>query len=84
MPCDPVKLPGGAWGLVCSRGRRSAPCLYCGRASSRLCDFKLTGEKAGKTCDKAMCDRCAYRPAGTEEDYCRAHAIAMREARPTT
>ena len=74
MPCDPVDLGNGRAALVCSRGgRRSSPCRYCGRASSRLCDFPVTRGLHKGTCDAPLCDRCTSRIAGNG-DLCRAHA----------
>lgn len=76
MPCDHVKLPGGGYAIVCSRGRRPKRCSSCGRASSKLCDYPLRGEKAGKTCDLPICDACAtHVPPDT--DYCPPHARLM-------
>jgi hypothetical protein len=73
MPCDPVKLPDGGMALVCSRGRRSRPCRYCGRASSRLCDFPVLRGLHKGTCDTPICERCTTRIAG-DGDLCRVHA----------
>ena len=75
MPCNPVKLPGGGTAIVCSgRGRRPKPCAYCGRPSSRLCDFPVTKDRGVKgTCDAPLCERCTARIAG-DGDLCRAHA----------
>lgn len=56
MPCETKAVPGGGFAIVCSRGRRSAPCLYCGKPSSRLCDYPTAGAVAPpstpRTCDK--------------------------------
>lgn len=65
-------------GFICGRGPRSKPCLYCGRPSSRLCDFALTGKWAGRTCDKAMCQGCTWSPE-PEKDYCRAHRALIEK-----
>jgi len=74
MPCDRVPLPGGSTAIVCSRGRRGAPCAYCGRASSRLCDFPVTKDRGVKgTCDAPLCSSCTTRIAG-DGDLCRTHA----------
>jgi ribosomal protein S14 len=79
MPWNPIQLPAGTAAIVCTRGRNSKPCAYCGRPHTRLCDFfPLTGPKAGKTCDEPMCTSCATRPDATQDlDYCRAHARSL-------
>jgi hypothetical protein len=58
--------------VICSRGSRK-PCRYCGRASSKLCDHKLTGAKAGQTCDIPMCATCATH-VEPDLDFCKPHA----------
>ena len=69
-----VKLPDGTTAIVCSRGGgpRKA-CVVCGRGADLLCDFKLTGPKAGQTCDRALCAKHTHRPS-VGVDYCPAHA----------
>lgn len=77
MPCDTVKFPGGGGAIVCSRGRRSRPCAFCPRTSSRLCD----GPKPnGKTCDKPICDRCTWQP-DPDVDFCPECAPMAKAAR---
>lgn len=74
MKCEAVPLAGGV-AIVCSRGRRAKPCSVpgCGRSSVALCDFPLTGAKAGKTCDRALCAQ--HRTSvGADLDHCPAHA----------
>lgn len=77
MGCDPFKfkLADGTevTGIACSRGRQSKPCTECGGRSTKLCDFPLRGPKAGKTCDAALCGRCAVK-RGADVDYCPPHA----------
>lgn len=34
------------------------------------------------TCSLPICARCTWRPAGTEQDFCRAHAPIARAALP--
>ncbi len=62
--------------IVCRRGvrRKAAPCSIhsCTKPHTRLCDFRLTGRKEGKTCDAKLCDDCAM-PAGPGLDYCPPH-----------
>ena len=77
MPCIPYRSPDGSFtAIVCTRGRRSKPCYVCGKPSSLLCDYKLTGKKTGKTCDRPLCARCAVsEPDGKGDtfDLCPAH-----------
>lgn len=68
MPCE---IRGNAF--ICSRTSRAKPCAVCGRPGGKLCDFPLTGEKAGKTCDRSLCSKCAVH-TGHEIDYCPTHA----------
>lgn len=67
------------------RGRRKN-CKACGARATKLCDFPLSGAKAGKTCDADICDRCATR-IDTDVDYCPPHARLARSdsggAQPT-
>lgn len=68
-PSGPVQI------FICRRGRhRPAPCVVCGKESSKLCDFPLRGAKAGKTCDRALCARCAVNQPGKDRDFCPTHA----------
>lgn len=60
--------------IACSRGAK--PCVSCGDRSTKLCDFPLRGTKAGKTCDAAICARCAV-AAGKNVDYCPPHGRLM-------
>ncbi len=72
MPCNTVDIGGGSYAIVCRRGNRPKPCSICGRPGSKLCDFPLTGPKAGKTCDRSLCAKCAVN-VGPELDYCPTH-----------
>jgi hypothetical protein len=77
-------------GFVCGRGQSLKRC-DCGRPHTKLCDYALRGKKLGKTCDKALCDRCAVKHGDVQRiddargqtdtvDYCQAHArIAAAE-----
>ena len=51
------------------------PCCCCGCLSvrARTCDFPLAGAKTGKTCDRVLCEGCAF-SVGANRDYCPAHA----------
>lgn len=69
-------LPDGATVIICGRGRASKACVVCGRSAGLLCDFPLTGPKAGQTCDRALCAVHTFRPrAGV--DFCPAHAAMV-------
>lgn len=77
MPCTPIRVDSSAGpivGIVCTRGRGKR-CVNCGAATDRVCDWKLTGPKAGKTCDRPVCAKCSTRPAA-DKDLCPAHARA--------
>lgn len=72
--CGSTDLAVEGGGFVCSRGRqRRQACAACGSNATLLCDWKLTGEKAGKTCDAPMCRRCA-RLVGPDKHLCPPHA----------
>lgn len=87
MGCEHVEIEGGV-AIICSRGRRRRTCSTpgCGRRVVALCDFRLTGAKAGKTCDRPLCALCAVRMGRHESgedkgdtiDYCPAHAEQTR------
>lgn len=72
MPCNTIKDDEGrVTAIICSRNRRQW-CHVCRAACTKLCDFPLTGKKAGQTCDRPMCDRHAV-SQGPEVDYCETH-----------
>ena len=80
MPCIPFRSADGTVsGFVCTRWRREPPCSVCKMPSSILCDYELTGTKAGKTCDRPLCKRCAVH-VGPNRDLCPAHARAEQAA----
>jgi hypothetical protein len=76
--CTPINLGDGVTGWTCGRRPARKPCCECRqRPHTKLSDFKLTGTKRGKTCDRPLCDACAVTVGrrGTDSvDYCRAHA----------
>lgn len=75
MPCTVIEFHGGR-AIVCSRGSKStALCSNCKRPAGLLCDYPLRGPKAGKTCDRKLCERCAVE-TGAERHLCPAHARA--------
>lgn len=58
MTCHSFRSKDGTLsGFVCTRERR--PRCACGAPGTKLCDFPLRGAKAGQTCDKVLCDKCA-------------------------
>jgi len=81
MPCRPIEVDGEVVGIVCGRGRPRRLCK-CGRNSTKLCDYPLRGRRAGQTCDRPLCEKCATKVGthvdgahkGDTLDYCRAHA----------
>ena len=56
MPCHTMKISGGGYAIVCTRGRKAKPCAFCGKPSDKLCDWPVGN---GKTCDAEMCNDCA-------------------------
>jgi hypothetical protein len=74
MPCKTIDLGNGDFAITCSRDRRSrAVCDVCkDREHTLLCDFPLSGAKAGKTCSRKLCGRCAVKVGAL--DLCPAHA----------
>ncbi len=80
MTCYPISGPDGrVTGFVCTRGEHKKRCKGCRDAfATKLCDFRLGGSKAGKTCDVALCERCAVKRG--EADYCRVHASLLLDS----
>jgi hypothetical protein len=73
MPCYPLRSADGTLTLLCVRGHQPrAPCVACGRPSSRLCDHALD---AHHTCDAPLCQSCTQR-VGRDGDRCPAHHLA--------
>lgn len=70
--CNVSKGPGGETIITCTRGSHVHRCA-CGRPARYQCDYQLTGSKAGKTCDRWLCDRCRVSMGG-DKDLCLAHA----------
>jgi len=76
--CERVDIGNGTYAIVCTRGHRQR--CKCGRPSTKLCDYPLSGAKAGKTCSRPMCDGCSTRVGSL--DYCRPHAEASGTKQP--
>lgn len=81
MGCEVI--PGV--GFACSRGQKRKTCSVhgCSGSATKLCDFPLTGKKAGQTCDRDLCEahatRMPGRPlAGQTIDYCPTHATVRK------
>jgi hypothetical protein len=95
MGCTEIRTKTGVVFSVCGRGRgiaRTRTCSSCYAPFARfLCDFPLAGRKRGKTCDRALCEKCRRPqptppPPGTdiEEqsfDFCPTHDELARGAR---
>lgn len=73
MACEHVTMPAGGRAIVCSSRQR----CDCGRNSTLLCDWIVSGKKSG-TCDKPICRWCTTSPAAGK-DLCRAHARAYTD-----
>ena len=58
--------------IVCSRGERRRKCKTCGEPANLLCDYELKGDRKGKTCDAAICRRCAVE-VGKDRHLCPTH-----------
>lgn len=70
--------------ITCRRSALRVRCSIegCIREHTKLCDFPLKGRKAGKTCDKKLCDEHATK-VGPDRDCCPAHAsLTKRDQDP--
>jgi hypothetical protein len=77
MSCEIIRGEDGAVEMiVCSRGRRASRCQVpgCARPHTALCDWPLSGAKAGATCDLRLCDSHRRPQPGRDRDFCPAHA----------
>lgn len=84
MTCEQYQLRDGTTVTICMRGKRpkKAACVACGKPATRLCDYPLRGKRAGKTCDRPLCDQCTKEQKGVIQlgptidtfDLCPAHA----------
>jgi hypothetical protein len=74
MPCKVVNLGNGVTAIVKMAAKPRKRCSVCGMLGvGKLCDFPLTGAKAGKTCDRPLCANCAFHQA-PDTDLCPVHA----------
>lgn len=87
MGCETfISEDGTIVGIVCNRGGKTRRCVNCNqRKAGRLCDWKLKGKKAGKTCDRPLCATCSVTPVlpdgskAKDKDLCPAHARLWEE-----
>lgn len=60
--------------IICSRVAPPRRCVVCGtQYNIKLCDFPLTGPKAGQTCDRPVCGTHAHH-VEPDTDLCLPHA----------
>jgi hypothetical protein len=71
MPCEHIKMPGGATAIICTGRARRRRCSVhgCSNPGERQCDAKVDG----KTCDKYLCTAHAVHVRGKDIDYCPDH-----------
>ncbi len=65
MHCTRIKLPNGAFAIVCSSRKpkhRSHRCEFCSGEAGFQCDARLAGSE-GKTCDRWLCADHAHQVA---------------------
>ena len=78
MPCTTIPTDQG-YTIICRRSTPSPRCVVCGTwRQITLCDFPLTGPKAGQTCDRPVCATHATH-AEPDTDYCPSHARVLAE-----
>ena len=65
--------------FVCDRLVRATARCKCGARTTKLCDYLLTGAKAGSTCDRPLCARCAT-SVGDNLDLCEAHVRMTKKS----
>jgi hypothetical protein len=74
VTCTALELAGGGVAIACTRGQRARRCSACrANPAAVLCDGP--GRRAGTTCDRALCFRCAV-AIGDQRDLCPEHAGA--------
>lgn len=79
MPCEFFQFDtprGKTSGIICGPRRRMAPCTYCPKAHTHLCDYPTIPIRQGGAagpCDRKLCaDHRTPGEAGL--DYCPEHA----------
>lgn len=58
MTCERIPLKNGVI-FICSRTPAVKKRCKCGAIAVKLCDYPLRGKKAGQTCDRPLCAKCA-------------------------
>lgn len=78
MTCHVLRNGDGTFaGFVCTRGRRPRPrACGCGRSAWKLCDGR--GEGKRRTCDRPLCDGCAFSVGGDLDYRAALHAARVR------
>jgi hypothetical protein len=68
--CVAIQTEGGmAFVRLSGKRKKPAPCDFCGRPHSRLCDA-MTEDGRG-TCSAKLCDRCTIKSG--QQDFCPVH-----------
>mgnify|MGYP001566962773 CR=1 FL=1 len=63
--------------IVCSRMAPAKNCVVCHtQYNIKLCDYPLTGDKQGQTCDRPVCGTHAVHQ-DPDTDYCPSHARVL-------
>jgi hypothetical protein len=65
--CVSVPISGGGHAIVRLSGKRTAPCDYCRRPHTNLCDA-IVGDH---TCNAKLCDKHTIQSG--RQDFCPAH-----------
>lgn len=75
MNGKPLVIDGKFVGVMCGNFPKPKACIYCGKESTKLCDFPVGRTKAGKkkTCDLPLCDTCALKGVSADVDFCKPH-----------
>lgn len=72
-----VNIPGIGHAIVCSRIVPAKRCVVCHtQFNIKLCDFALSGPKAGQTCDRPVCATHAHH-IDPDVDFCPSHARVL-------
>lgn len=73
MVCELIKIPDGH-AFICSRGKRTPKCFYCGNPAGLECDYPVDKSvKKSGICDKKICSNCSIN-VGDNLDHCKAHS----------
>lgn len=73
--CVAVQTEGGmAFVRLSGKRKKPAPCDFCGRPHTKLCDAIVNSGNVGgakRTCDAKLCDRCTIKSG--QQDFCPIH-----------